>query len=509
MGNEGSLPEGVAGLQDAEELEQQAKAPPSATPPPGMLPSTPGHSQSHYINGSGTAKGQHPLQQQQQLSERSGRKLMGSVFTRRGNAHNQNSTGIERAPPMEAAHSCPPSEYSSNGGGVISSSNNHNPSVVPMPGEELTYMNPAPLETGGYYSSPDSSHYQHHPPSPQQPIYVQQQQAASTPKQHVMPTQQYYSAQQQQIHPSVPQQPQEQHGDQVIGGAAASYQLPTQQIPATAPTPGTPNTVGSTKKARPAQRAGAALMNSMRNLSLGSAMQRATGMGGGGTVGGSASNSPARTAVSTAASRQQVNDWETRWDEDDDEEEEEVDDDAARRPPIPYRGEQAQQQHPQQQPLPLHPQMRPDMDSGFAAAAAAAANASSPQAGSVSAAATVLTGQLQQQGPSSYASPTPSHLQLQQQKAHLVTATPDAPAAHSMVDDDGVEWDTGIIQEQQHGLDGHPISDKPNVQQFLPLLRVLGKGSFGKVSMNSGGRCCAKGAFLPYENSYTCLCVLW
>ncbi len=213
MGNEGSLPEDAAGMDDAEELEYQAKAPPSATTPPGMpqLPNV------------------HPLQQHQQLSERSGRKLMGSVFTRRGNANNQNGTGIERAQlPLEAAHSYPPSEYTNNGGG-ISLSGNHNPSIVPMPGEDLTYMSPDPSVSGGYYSNSsygsnqDANLYRHqqHPPSPQQPLYIQNQQAATTPKQHIIPSQQYYDGQQQQIRPTM----QQQQDGEVVG---VMYQRPQQ-----------------------------------------------------------------------------------------------------------------------------------------------------------------------------------------------------------------------------------------------------------------------------------------
>ena len=54
-----------------------------------------------------------------------------------------------------------------------------------------------------------------------------------------------------------------------------------------------------------------------------------------------------------------------------------------------------------------------------------------------------------------------------QHKPHLVTGG---------AVEDGVEWDTGAIAA---GTD----YEKPNVQMFLPLLRVLGKGSFGKVSL--------------------------
>ena len=38
---------------------------------------------------------------------------------------------------------------------------------------------------------------------------------------------------------------------------------------------------------------------------------------------------------------------------------------------------------------------------------------------------------------------------------------------------DGVEWDTGAQVM--------PVKEKPSIEMFLPMLRVLGKGSFGKV----------------------------
>lgn len=56
---------------------------------------------------------------------------------------------------------------------------------------------------------------------------------------------------------------------------------------------------------------------------------------------------------------------------------------------------------------------------------------------------------------------------------------PAAAQVEAALDADGLEWDTGtgldIIPQQD------PTYEKPNIQMFLPLLRVLGKGSFGKV----------------------------
>lgn len=45
-------------------------------------------------------------------------------------------------------------------------------------------------------------------------------------------------------------------------------------------------------------------------------------------------------------------------------------------------------------------------------------------------------------------------------------------------DNDEVEWDTAEEREEEEDGD-----DKPRVEMFLPMLRVLGKGSFGKVSL--------------------------
>ena len=42
-------------------------------------------------------------------------------------------------------------------------------------------------------------------------------------------------------------------------------------------------------------------------------------------------------------------------------------------------------------------------------------------------------------------------------------------------DDDGLEWDTAVPKSEEER--------KPDVQMFMPMLRVLGKGSFGKVSV--------------------------
>lgn len=457
MGNEGSVPQ--QGAEDVDEqLEYQARAPPSATNPPSLLSNNNGNtgtasSQNHSGGGGGNSGG-------------GGKgRLMGSVFTRRGNAHNQNSTGIERT--SESAHSYPPSHFGISGdnGNSVGQA-----AAVPMPGEELTFMGTDSTAAGGYYhhqqqqeyngktNNPYDQHHHQELPLVQQPIYMQQQQQQQQiHAQHVIPNQQYYEQEQQGVTDSDSSSQQQQHPHNVVVDR-------TQQAA---------HALG--KKSR---RAGAGLISSMRNLSLG--------------FGGNSGQSPGRVPASSAARQQQVNEWETRWDEDEDddeeEEEEEVEEEgkAQEGEPASY----AAGQNAIRPPPPIHPQMRPDMDSGSASAAsAAAAQISSPLP--TTSVAYYQQPQKQQvplvSPPSGtqhppYA-PTPPTL-----KVHLVTATPETPAPpplpqHQGLDDDGVEWDTGM----QEG-DGQQLSDKPNVEQFLPLLRVLGKGSFGKVGKSAGKR---------------------
>ena len=162
------MPQGEEGGATVDEqLDAQAKAPPSATLPPGMSSSNGNNSNTTIPQNSngGGGKG----------------RLMGSVFTRRGNAHNQNSTGIERT--VEVAASYPPSHYSQES----------QQNVVPMPGEDLTYMNPA--SSGDGYYGQQQQHGHHGPPPPQQPMYMQQQHQnqQKLQPQHVIPnSQQYY-----------------------------------------------------------------------------------------------------------------------------------------------------------------------------------------------------------------------------------------------------------------------------------------------------------------------------
>jgi hypothetical protein len=152
---------------------------------------------------------------------------------------------------------------------------------------------------------------------------------------------------------------------------------------------------------------GAAIINSMKNMSISGAIQKAADKAKSGKGGG------------------EVNEWETKWDEDDDDDSDD--------------GNQGRESHSNK---PLHPQVGSTTGSSNAPLATVA----------------------------NFAQP--------QQKAHLVTATPesDKRPLQRVETTDGAVWDTGLMH-------GQALQDKPNVQMFLPLLRVLGKGSFGKVRL--------------------------
>lgn len=144
-----------------------------------------------------------------------------------------------------------------------------------------------------------------------------------------------------------------------------------------------------------AQVRGAALINSMRNLSL--------------KVG--------------SARKQEANEWAKQWDEDEDDDDDEEEQDFA----ITTE--------------------RPGMDMGHG------------------------------QTMASVVAPPPGHAIVTAKPLPLTEPPEDLlskPLPHQQqIQDDTVEWDSAVSPDD---------SGKPNVQMFMPMLRVLGKGSFGKVS---------------------------
>lgn len=348
------------------------------------------------------------------MAQNVGGRLKGNPFKRGHNAHNQNSFGIEKAPGQTTLSSYPsPSE---------------------MQGDNLAYgMGQASVGVGG---QPYPTHPQQYPQQQQQQIYAQQQ----------------YQQQQQQQYYHTP-------GEQPIQQQPIQQQPQPQQFPQLG------------RKTRPGQRAGAAILNGMRNLNISSNINSAMNRIGG-TASGVASPGLIQKLQQQNQRRQQqqvqnVNEWETRWDEDSDEEDEDEEPDM-----------QQQQQTTQQlqQPIagadalpttaispPIGP---PELDSGFSGAAAALVSPE-PQAQQPQKEQPPAIFQQPQPHPGAAVAVTPGSPSKPEIPDDAVT---DDEAENDTTEDDGVEWDTGQ-------------NTTPNVEQFMPLLRVLGKGSFGKVRM--------------------------
>eukprot|EP00529_Nitzschia_sp_RCC80_P004158 CAMPEP_0113483298 /NCGR_PEP_ID=MMETSP0014_2-20120614/23362_1 /TAXON_ID=2857 /ORGANISM="Nitzschia sp." /LENGTH=945 /DNA_ID=CAMNT_0000376841 /DNA_START=278 /DNA_END=3115 /DNA_ORIENTATION=+ /assembly_acc=CAM_ASM_000159 len=525
------------GFDDAEGLEYQARAPPSSTNPP---PPTTAHRHNHHhpqggdpgeivgVGGGGGGLG------------RPGRNMMGAVFTRRGNhAHNSNNssnqerTGIERA---HTAASSPPPHYqdshiSPEDFDIPATDRKGHPTrssaaqAVAAASQHQHQQQQHDLVDDNNGTMPQHHYHggQHPPPPPQQPMYLQQQHAGS--QQHVVPNQQYYAEHRDQhLLQQPPPSASSVSSATTVGLDNTSAHSTTTTTSAVGANNGRPtmnggdnnnnNNGGNGKKSSWRQKG---IMGSMRNLSLGSSIRSAV------------SASPARNLNSArhqqqqqqhtpnqqqhhrvTSSTRQVNNWELQWDADEDDEEEEEEEERVGTttigPPSQPRSASAQAGFvPQEQtglpprPGAPPPQMTrpPDSDS-----AGYAATVSLPQTGVKD------YQQQQQQAPTTpvgvrtsavpvpmggspattgFVSPQPgpggtviSQQPHQRGKAHLVTpATPDTMYQQQRTDegDDGVEWDTGTPGQDGQGT----LSEKPTVEQFLPLLRVLGKGSFGKV----------------------------
>eukprot|EP00531_Pseudo-nitzschia_arenysensis_P009386 CAMPEP_0116144498 /NCGR_PEP_ID=MMETSP0329-20121206/16039_1 /TAXON_ID=697910 /ORGANISM="Pseudo-nitzschia arenysensis, Strain B593" /LENGTH=758 /DNA_ID=CAMNT_0003639935 /DNA_START=307 /DNA_END=2579 /DNA_ORIENTATION=- len=372
-----------------------------ARSPPSAIP--PGGTSQTYVGGNtNDHRLQHPGSRVNgggQGSGGHGGRLKGNPFKRGNHAHNQNSFGIERAPGQSSLSSYP----------------------TPIKGEDLAYMGQSSVGVGGQHH-PQQQAYPSHAQHPQQ--YPQQQQ-----QQQIYAQQQYQQQQQQQ----------QQH-----------YHPQGQQ----------PQYPQMGRKVRPGQRAGAAILNGMRNLNISSAMNR-IGSGVGKSPGGGSPSRMNKRQQQQQQRRQQqqqtVNEWETRWDEDSDEEDEDVK--PGMLPPQQHSIAGADGVPTTAMTTPLGP---PELDSGFSGATAALVSPTKPMGEQLQAqqalfpptAAAAVT-------PSTLGTPTPS-----EPKSPDQTVTDDEIENEN--DDDGVEWDTGK-------------TTTPNVEQFMPLLRVLGKGSFGKV----------------------------
>ena len=447
MGQEASLPQG-----GDDEFEHQARAPPSSSNPPLSTP-------------------------QKIHNPRAAGKMIGAVFQkaahRGGGGSNIGADSTRGIVGDGGTVPYPPDGqplYASNGNG------SHPGLISPGVGSQTSAaMNPNLM-------SPEQQQQYH---QQQQQLYHMQQQSS------MMPNQYYH-----------PQHQETQHGQQHFVVSPGQQQplprsLPQQNVPTHGVDPayntahGTAinggNNVNSAPKKgmsfRPSGR-GAALINSMRNLSLGGGMmQRATG--------------------GPSPRGKEVNEWETRWDEDDD--------DSDGEDQIPSNtGGANQAAAPNLAPLHAQ-QLRPGMD-------AAHSSTSLPPMATAAGAADdvrfVSPGAAHQARTPSAAD---SHTQ-QVQKAHLITATPENDVSHSDVQlvaqqqlqrpqqqslnrqesEDGIEWDTGMMQDQGY--------EKPNVEMFMPLLRVLGKGSFGKVCITRLTVACFGVYHQVYRHALTEVC---
>lgn len=207
--------------------------------------------------------------------------------------------------------------------------------------------------------------------------------------------------------------------------------------------------------------------------------------------------------------KEQVNEWEKQWDEDDDDSEDEqadrghdYDDDDEQDGGVAGAGAMAPSHSAAavaaaasasasaRKLMPQH-QLRPGMDVGHSNIPVPLEMSSWSSSAAATGGGSAIVSQQQQQ---------------QQQHGHLVTSEPQDllsnppnlavpnAAMSSYEDDDGVEWDTGMVQKV---VDGHV---KPDVQMFLPMLRVLGKGSFGKVRFL---HCCTRYTFSNHICIYT------
>jgi len=181
---------------------------------------------------------------------------------------------------------------------------------------------------------------------------------------------------------------------------------------------------GSSKKGlfQSSGRSARGMISTMRNLSIGGALRK----------------------------QKDVQDWEKQWDEDEDDDEDESDEED--------------EHHQLQQQPPLH-----SLKTTAAAAPPAVMTGSSLQRASEP------TDLLSGPPPvtASYASSSAGVSSSSLMAAETTTMQQQAA---------GPDWDTEGIPQAPREAAGR----KPDVQMFLPMLRVLGKGSFGKVRLVNG-----------------------
>jgi hypothetical protein len=163
---------------------------------------------------------------------------------------------------------------------------------------------------------------------------------------------------------------------------------------------------------------------------------------------------------SSNQAKKDAQEWEKQWDADDDDDSDDEEDVMPGRQGAPIGGHIAAGVAAATAAPPIHA-MRPGMDTGHSDLGS---NLSTPtsETKSMDGKPTFIT-------PDAAVYDAPKSPSPQQRG---VVSIPSSPNNYEgpVMDDDGVEWDTGYQEDV-----------KPNVTMFLPMLRVLGKGSFGKV----------------------------
>ena len=224
---------------------------------------------------------------------------------------------------------------------------------------------------------------------------------------------------------------------------------------------------------------GRALLNSMKNLSIRS-VQAAAGSG-------------------ANITKKDENEWQTRWDEDDDSDDDGSGDELAQDETTTLAISATSMDHGDQKPAAVPTaQLQEHAAPVVPPAPSSSSSSTTPLNGMIppqeqmrisSLAAESAVGGMQsyQDQPTIAVPPPPSSTTpnlIAESSVDSQLSSPPKLASPASVQD-GAVWDGGAAAVATEAIsEESPTYEKPNVQMFLPLLRVLGKGSFGKVCWN-------------------------
>jgi len=493
MGNESSLPSegapppGVAAggssngavngtnatTMTADELQDQAKAPPSSS----TAASEDYQQQASSIPQHATTTTTTSPTKSSERGPRAGARMIGAVFGK----GNRGAVGQQQqqSPPPSSSSSPPDYDTHHNNNGVIRTDSSGSMSSNAYYDANMgTSQEDGVVSSHDYFAHAQQQNMQSHQQPPQQQPHNPQQEDASA-------SAAYYAQQQQQTpsplvagshQPQQQQLPQHAQNNHVLNKQASiPMDVNQKDHPAvgvmfekTAPTPPAKKSIFPGR----ATARGAALISSMRNLTLGGAF------GGG------------------AAKKKEANDWEKQWDADEDDDSDESDEDEGAK-------NDAGAAPPQHHQLAAATARPPAMDVGHS-------ELPLPHASNMSVASIAHGSSLPYHHNSQGGVPTAALHQQQKHAPMLAPSSKVPPVSGTDPHHDlASEWDMAGIQpptaiepdtsaettpiylqqqqqmqhqqQQQFELQQQQSMDKPNVQMFLPMLRVLGKGSFGKV----------------------------